>query len=72
MNDCGHTRHVGTCAACQRAQLARWRAQLREASSQARVSKVRHRPPGPEWRLVGLAPGGIGPAVIASRVERWP
>lgn len=25
---CGHTTHVGTCAACQRAQLAKWRAQL--------------------------------------------
>jgi hypothetical protein len=25
---CGHVRHVGTCALCQRAQLARWRAQL--------------------------------------------
>ncbi|MBV9338350.1 MAG: hypothetical protein JO243_20885 [Solirubrobacterales bacterium] len=26
--DCGHTAHVGTCPACQRAQLAKWRAQL--------------------------------------------
>jgi len=25
---CGHSRHVGTCPECQRAQLARWRAQL--------------------------------------------
>jgi hypothetical protein len=25
---CGHTRHVGTCPSCQRAQLARWREQL--------------------------------------------
>jgi hypothetical protein len=25
---CGHIRHVGTCAPCQRAQLTRWRAQL--------------------------------------------
>jgi hypothetical protein len=25
---CGHVRHVGTCAPCQRAQLARWNAQL--------------------------------------------
>jgi hypothetical protein len=32
----GHARHVGTCAACQRAQLARWRAQLLQASA-ARV-----------------------------------
>jgi hypothetical protein len=30
---CGHTRHVGTCAACQRLQLARWRAQLAEAQA---------------------------------------
>ncbi|HTP22128.1 MAG TPA: hypothetical protein VMJ65_21145 [Solirubrobacteraceae bacterium] len=25
---CGHAAHVGTCAACQRAQLAKWQAQL--------------------------------------------
>jgi hypothetical protein len=25
---CGHTRHVGTCAECQRAQLSRWSVQL--------------------------------------------
>ncbi|HZU40658.1 MAG TPA: hypothetical protein VE992_06385 [Solirubrobacteraceae bacterium] len=25
---CGHSRHVGTCPCCQRAQLARWSAQL--------------------------------------------
>lgn len=30
---CGHIRHVGTCAACQRAQLARWQAQLTQASA---------------------------------------
>lgn len=29
---CGHSVHVGTCAMCQRAQLARWRAQLAEAA----------------------------------------
>src|SRR5690242_17482044 len=29
---CGHARHVGTCAACQRTQLARWEAQLAEVS----------------------------------------
>lgn len=28
---CGHDRHVGTCPACQRAQLARWRSQLAAA-----------------------------------------
>ena len=40
---CGHVRHVGTCAACQRAQLARWRAQLSEVErlAQARVSEPR-------------------------------
>jgi len=36
MTPCGHTRHVGTCPHCQRAQLARWRAQLIAASSAAR------------------------------------
>jgi hypothetical protein len=25
---CGHVAHVGTCSACQRAQLAKWQAQL--------------------------------------------
>jgi hypothetical protein len=29
---CGHDRHVGTCSACQRAQLARWQAQLADAT----------------------------------------
>ena len=29
---CGHLRHVGACPSCQRAQLARWDAQLAEAS----------------------------------------
>jgi hypothetical protein len=29
---CGHTRHVGTCGACQRAQLVRWQVQLVQAS----------------------------------------
>jgi hypothetical protein len=28
---CGHVRHVGTCADCQRAQLTRWGAQLAQA-----------------------------------------
>jgi hypothetical protein len=28
---CGHLRHIGTCAACQRAQLARWNMQLADA-----------------------------------------
>jgi hypothetical protein len=29
---CGHTTHVGTCAACQRAQLAKWREQLAQVA----------------------------------------
>jgi hypothetical protein len=29
---CGHVHHVGICPSCQRAQLARWGAQLAEAS----------------------------------------
>ena len=29
---CGHAAHVGTCAACQRAQLAKWRAQLAQVA----------------------------------------
>jgi hypothetical protein len=33
---CGHRDHVGTCPQCQRAQLARWRAQLNEAQPVAR------------------------------------
>lgn len=30
---CGHSRHVGVCPTCQRAQLERWRAQLLQAST---------------------------------------
>lgn len=33
---CGHAQHVGTCASCQRTQLARWRTQLAQASWKAR------------------------------------
>jgi len=33
---CGHVAHVGTCASCQRRQLARWRTQLAEASRRVR------------------------------------
>jgi hypothetical protein len=29
---CGHTAHVGTCAACQRAQLAKWQNQLAQVA----------------------------------------
>jgi hypothetical protein len=41
VRSCGHLRHVGTCAACQRAQLARWRAQLSDVEhlAQTRVSE---------------------------------
>ena len=28
---CGHTRHVGWCGSCQRAQLNRWQLQLEQA-----------------------------------------
>jgi len=49
-----HHRHVGVCAVCQRAQLARWRAQLLDAEA------ARHRarsggPRGPEMLSVRLA-----------------
>jgi hypothetical protein len=30
---CGHEGHVGTCAVCQRMQLAKWQAQLAQATS---------------------------------------
>jgi hypothetical protein len=40
---CGHARHVGTCAACQRTQLARWHAQL----TQAETSRPLTRSQGP-------------------------
>ena len=36
---CQHSTHVGTCAACQRAQLARWEAQLSHAAA---MSQSRH------------------------------
>jgi hypothetical protein len=29
---CGHTDHHGTCPGCQRAQLAKWAAQLAQAT----------------------------------------
>jgi hypothetical protein len=32
---CGHNRHVGCCACCQRAQLGRWTMQLTEATARA-------------------------------------
>jgi hypothetical protein len=32
VKQCGHNRHVGTCPVCQRAQLAKWQAQLTQAS----------------------------------------
>ncbi len=33
---CQHDKHVGTCPCCQRAQLARWQAQLDELTSEGR------------------------------------
>ena len=33
---CRHATHIGTCASCQRTQLARWRTQLAQASQSAR------------------------------------
>jgi hypothetical protein len=32
---CGHRRHVGTCPACQRRQMAEWAAQLQQATALA-------------------------------------
>ena len=49
---CGHDRHVGTCGACQRAQLARWQAQLSQASE---ASSYQGRP------LVSLTWSGTPP-----------
>ncbi len=43
MTACGHIRHVGTCPECQRAQLARWRGQLVEATETLRVSRPHSR-----------------------------
>jgi hypothetical protein len=31
---CGHRTHVGTCAECQRRQIAKWGAQLQQAAAQ--------------------------------------
>jgi hypothetical protein len=49
MTTCGHTRHVGTCPACQRAQLDRWGSQLREASASAYVSPMRAYTSDVQW-----------------------
>ena len=49
MTVCGHTRHVGTCPDCQRAQLARWRGQLAEATESVRVSRPSARPSDLQW-----------------------
>jgi len=44
---CAHSRHVGTCSHCQRAQLARWESQLSEcAASQPPRAPVASRPSG--------------------------
>jgi hypothetical protein len=31
---CGHRTHIGTCAACQRRQMAKWAAQLQQVTAQ--------------------------------------
>ena len=49
-----HRIHIGTCAVCQRAQLARWREQLIEAEA-ARHSGSRS------------APAGVGGATLRAR-----
>jgi hypothetical protein len=38
---CSHTRHVGTCASCQRAQLHRWSSQLAEVQRMRAVGAAR-------------------------------
>jgi hypothetical protein len=49
MTTCGHTRHVGTCPDCQRAQLARWHGQLVEATQGAHVSRPHSRASDVQW-----------------------
>ena len=49
MTRCDHKRHVGTCPECQRTQLARWRAQLIEASNGAHASGAQSRPSHIAW-----------------------
>lgn len=39
---CGHSRHVGTCPPCQRAQLTRWTEQLRAVTPTARNSMYQY------------------------------
>jgi hypothetical protein len=56
MTICGHTRHVGTCPACQRVQLARWRFQLQEASAQADVSDARPPASDVKWNQANPNP----------------
>jgi hypothetical protein len=54
MTGCGHTRHVGTCPACQRTQLARWHAQLTEAIDRADVSRAGPRASHLQWNHAAL------------------
>jgi hypothetical protein len=56
MNGCGHTHHVGTCPACQRAQLARWRRQLEEAVRPAHVSPAWPRGSNLQWNPATVKP----------------
>jgi hypothetical protein len=65
MTGCGHTRHVGTCAYCQRAQLARWHAQLLAASIDAQVSTVPTRPSHLVWKVANSVTPEA-PAILTS------
>jgi hypothetical protein len=51
MTTCVHAHHVGTCPNCQRAQLARWRNQLDEATKRADVSRPRTSASHGQWDL---------------------
>lgn len=65
MSACGHTRHVGTCPECQRAQLARWRTQLIAASDAARVSATPSRSSHVEWDCGDPAATNMSAALTA-------
>jgi len=61
MRACGHTRHVGTCPECQRAQLARWRTQLIAASGAVRSTVP----------VASASDGDSAPRRAVSRVDDW-
>jgi hypothetical protein len=56
---CGHAQHVGTCGACQRAQLARWRLQLMQVTRAQVVSGSSLHPSSYEWNGTEEAATGI-------------